>query len=162
MEKANQVIDFSGNKELPKAKPVVRRGEEPLFHPYESRNELADGINQTIEAWKKDDVLSMAVITKTAEEAKTVQKLLEKETAIPLQMLKEDEALDPEKVQILPSYLSKGLEFDGVMLVTKDERFDPANELDIKLLYVAMTRALHHLDIFTRSRYNEDILERIR
>ncbi|MFD2705990.1 RNA polymerase recycling motor HelD [Salibacterium lacus] len=162
MDKANQVITYSGNKDLPKAKPVVRRGEVPVFQAYDSMEGLASEVQTTIQKWKKDDVLSMAVITKTAEEANVVMKQLEKETDIGLQMLQENEALDPEKVQILPSYLSKGLEFDGVMLITKEERFDPENELDIKLLYVAMTRALHHLDIFTRRQYKEDLLEKIR
>ena len=47
-------------------------------------------------------------------------------------------------INILPSYLSKGLEFDAVIIVGK-EKFNKNNKLDMKLLYVSMTRALHKL-----------------
>jgi DNA helicase-2/ATP-dependent DNA helicase PcrA len=45
-------------------------------------------------------------------------------------------------VVILPSYLSKGLEFDAVLIITLKESFRE-KELDIKLLYVTMTRPRH-------------------
>ncbi|RSL33012.1 hypothetical protein D7Z54_11900 [Salibacterium salarium] len=161
MEVANRVISYSSNKDLPRAKPVVRRGDEPAFYHYDEMDNLAERVKNNMADWNKKNIQSMAIVTKTNEEATFIADALNSELEQPLQMLKEDEALDPEKVQILPSYLSKGLEFDGVMLVTKEERFDPANELDIKLLYVAMTRALHKLDIFTNGLYKEDILEQI-
>ena len=49
-------------------------------------------------------------------------------------------------INILPSYLSKGLEFDSVIIVGK-EKFQQDSILDMKLLYVSMTRALHKLII---------------
>ena len=49
-------------------------------------------------------------------------------------------------ISILPSYLSKGLEFDSVIIVGKNN-FNTNNKLDMKLLYVSMTRALHKLYI---------------
>ena len=49
---------------------------------------------------------------------------------------------------ILPVYLSKGLEFDCVILTDVDDStYNINNILDMKLLYVAITRALHNLDI---------------
>ena len=51
-------------------------------------------------------------------------------------------------VCILTSYLSKGLEFDVVIVVDADEKvYKSDNVLDMKLLYVAMTRALHRLEL---------------
>ena len=46
------------------------------------------------------------------------------------------------KINILPSYLSKGLEFDSVIII---DTFDKENVMDLKLMYVSMTRALHKL-----------------
>ncbi|MCL2741135.1 MAG: ATP-binding domain-containing protein, partial [Oscillospiraceae bacterium] len=46
---------------------------------------------------------------------------------------------------VIPSYLSKGLEFDAVAVLGADEPSYPGSELDVKLLYVSMTRALHAL-----------------
>ncbi|WP_185819511.1 RNA polymerase recycling motor HelD [Salibacterium salarium] len=149
MEVANQVISYSKNKDLPRAKPVVRRGDEPAFYHFDDMKDLGERVKANIAKWKKKNIESMAIVTKTNEEAKVIAEAVNSEIEEPLQMLKEDEVLDPEKVQILPSYLSKGLEFDGVMLITKEERFHPENELDIKLLYVAITRALHQLDVYT-------------
>lgn len=42
--------------------------------------------------------------------------------------------------------LSKGLEFDAVIILNKDD-YNKDSILDMKLLYVSMTRALHKLYI---------------
>lgn len=42
----------------------------------------------------------------------------------------------------------KGLEFDAVIINNANENiYSSSNPLDMKLLYVAVTRALHELDI---------------
>ena len=51
-------------------------------------------------------------------------------------------------VSVITSYLSKGLEFDCCIVMDMD--FERNNMLDMKLLYVAMTRALHELIIVTQ------------
>ena len=48
-------------------------------------------------------------------------------------------------VMVLPVRLTKGLEFDAVILWKPDEAHYAANPQDAKLLYVAVTRALHEL-----------------
>jgi DNA helicase-2/ATP-dependent DNA helicase PcrA len=50
-------------------------------------------------------------------------------------------------VVIIPSYLSKGLEFDAVLLVCMEEPYKQV-DLDIKLLYVSMTRPMHRLYLY--------------
>lgn len=45
----------------------------------------------------------------------------------------------------MPSYLSKGLEFDAVILYNANSVNYTNNNIDSKLLYVAMTRAMHEL-----------------
>jgi len=49
---------------------------------------------------------------------------------------------------IVPSYLVKGLEFDAVFLANANQETYQPIELDIKLLYVALTRPLHQLFIY--------------
>ena len=51
---------------------------------------------------------------------------------------------------ILSASLSKGLEFDYVIIVNANE-FEN-NEEDRRLLYIAVTRALHKLEIYTDSK----------
>jgi len=48
----------------------------------------------------------------------------------------------------MPSYLSKGLEFDGVILWDVSEENYNINPIDIKLLYIGITRGLHTVDLF--------------
>ena len=44
--------------------------------------------------------------------------------------------------------MSKGLEFDAVIINGASENiYSSSNNLDMKLLYVAITRALHEVDI---------------
>ena len=45
----------------------------------------------------------------------------------------------------MPSYLSKGLEFDAVILYNANNINYTDSYIDSKLLYVAMTRAMHEL-----------------
>lgn len=52
---------------------------------------------------------------------------------------------------ITTGYLSKGLEFDGVIIFNVIN--SNYNKLDMKLLYVSMTRALHELNIL----YSDDL-----
>ena len=46
---------------------------------------------------------------------------------------------------MLPVTLTKGLEFDAVILWKADEEHYGENPKEAKLLYVAITRALHQL-----------------
>lgn len=50
-------------------------------------------------------------------------------------------------IMILPIHMTKGLEFDSVILWNPDCNSYEATDADAKLLYVAITRALHELHI---------------
>ena len=51
-------------------------------------------------------------------------------------------------ISIVPSYLAKGLEFDCVIISNASKIQYTDSSLDIKLLYVTITRAMSKLDIF--------------
>ena len=54
---------------------------------------------------------------------------------------------DLHGVFIIPVYMSKGLEFDAVLICdTNAENYN--SEDDKNLLYIACTRALHRLNLF--------------
>jgi len=52
-----------------------------------------------------------------------------------------------EGVCVLPVYLAKGLEFDAVIINDASNKKYGENTMDQKLLYVAVTRAMHELVI---------------
>ena len=58
-------------------------------------------------------------------------------------------------ISIVPSYLAKGLEFDSVMLFNVNDDKYQTTVLDIKLLYVAITRAMSKLDVFYTGKISE-------
>ncbi|MGR6898528.1 RNA polymerase recycling motor HelD [Rummeliibacillus sp. BSL5] len=142
MNVANEVLQQM-DEDLPLVEPVVRHGEEPAFHPMDKwePKQLA----KLYEEIRGNGHRSIALICKTAEDAKKAAKVLSKE-GLHIQTLDESSAIDPDALLIVPSYLSKGLEFDAVIIAAIDEAFyDTA--LDRKLLYVALTRAMHELHL---------------
>lgn len=59
---------------------------------------------------------------------------------------KNDNVFVGDKIMIIPSYLAKGLEFDGVIVSNANAK--NYTESEQKLLYVVLTRALHKLKIY--------------
>ena len=100
---------------------------------------------------------SIAIIGKDIKECKEIKKKLEKE----IDNIKLIQSKDSEYhagVVIVPSYLAKGLEFDSVILFNVNQENYKSNVLDIKLLYVAITRAMSKLDIFYTKKISDLLL----
>ena len=97
---------------------------------------------------------SIAVICKTEKETLMVQKKLSKLTSITV--LNTEETESTKGILVFPSYISKGLEFD-VVLVFNVSKNNYNNEFDRNLLYVACTRALHQLSIYYTGEKSEFI-----
>ncbi|WP_409975433.1 ATP-binding domain-containing protein [Bacillus sp. Bva_UNVM-123] len=98
-----------------------------------------------VDSLKKDNFKTFAVIGKTMRDCKLLYSLCEKHANTPVKLLEEQEKIPKDEIVIVPTYLAKGLEFDAVIIISIDEVFSKDSELDIKLLYVAMTRPLHRL-----------------
>ncbi|WP_312095611.1 RNA polymerase recycling motor HelD [Niallia sp.] len=139
------------HEDLPKVKPVVRHGEKPTVHLYEQKQALVDRMIELANGLQEEGFHSIAIIGKTEEECKVIFKEMQKRKIPNVQFLQENEDLEKNYVIIVPSYLSKGLEFDAVFLFTLNESFTQ-EEIDLKLLYVAMTRPMHRLHLFTREK----------
>ncbi|WP_051254771.1 RNA polymerase recycling motor HelD [Halobacillus kuroshimensis] len=125
---------------LPRAEPVVRHGSLPQFLPL--RNEWEERVNAYCLGLVEEGLSSFAIITKTMAEAEDVQKKLEV-YGMAFKLLREGEESLSERM-VLPAYMAKGLEFDAVLLYNDRDPFKES-ELDLKMLYVAMTRPLHRL-----------------
>ena len=91
---------------------------------------------------------SIAVLGKTAVETARMHAALVS-LGIPIQLIDDEADSYSGGVCAMTGYLSKGLEFDGVILLDAGEPvYRSDRRLDLHLLYVAMTRPLHRLDIF--------------
>lgn len=87
---------------------------------------------------------SIALITKTRADAEAWQKRLPKELNVKLM----GKIAKLENVFLAPLPLCKGLEFDAALILDCDQKHYGKEE-DKQLLYVACTRALHRLALFT-------------
>lgn len=93
---------------------------------------------------------SIAIICKDEEESKNVYNKLKK-LGININLITENNEKYTNGLSIIPSYLSKGLEFDAVILYNADNLTYKENRQDAKLLYVALTRAMQELIINSSS-----------
>ena len=142
MEYANQVLRYL---KVDEATPVIRHGD--LVQEIQYTNKI-NTILERIDKYK-DNHSSIAIICKTKEEVDMLHKQLSKK--IEISKIDENTTKYEGGLCILPVYLSKGLEFDCVILVDADDHnYEKENILDMKLLYVGITRALHNLDVLFR------------
>lgn len=140
MEVANTIL-AQMDEQLPLVEPVVRHGNEPTFMQADSFN--AQQIGLIFDAIRANGHQSVALICKTSAEAQNMQEVLV-ESNIPVQLLTENESINQQVLLVVPSHLAKGLEFDAVIVAAFDTPFFDT-KIDRKLLYVALTRAMHEL-----------------
>lgn len=86
---------------------------------------------------------SIALLAKTAKQAEAWQKRLS--ASLDIRLMGRD--ANPGDIFIAPLSLTKGLEFDAVLVLDADEQHYASPD-DRRLLYVACTRALHSLSFF--------------
>ncbi|OEH87044.1 hypothetical protein BHU72_01025 [Desulfuribacillus stibiiarsenatis] len=147
MNLANRVIRKLNNPNIVLAQPVIRHGQRPEIKEFAEKLDLLKTLHNTIIELKKENFKSIAMICKTKQECVLVQKYLSKHAKIETKILDEKEENYEADVVIVPSYFVKGLEFDVSIIINIEEKYEDI-ELDIKLLYVALTRPLHRLYMY--------------
>lgn len=147
MEAANKVIANLKNENLIPARPVIRHGGEVEVIEKQSRYDIASDIWEKIKELKKQKFKSIAIICKTADTCGELRKGFKAGKDAP-RIITEKDREYKSGVVIVPAHLSKGLEFDVVFIADAETESYGDSELDIKLLYVAMTRPLHRLYIY--------------
>ncbi len=143
-----EIIEFA-NKVLKKqelnikpALPILRHGDEPRVINAKEDEEIRV-IESLLEEIYSKNKKTVAIICKTYTECKELHKRLKKESKYKWELIEESQSkLDIDKL-IIPSYMTKGLEFDATIVYNCNEDMYRNEALDKKLLYVALTRALH-------------------
>jgi DNA helicase II / ATP-dependent DNA helicase PcrA len=147
MDMANEIIKQCPVDDLVLAKPVVRHGEKPSIFTLDTPDAIMQQVKERINSLKNEGYGSIALIGKTLNECKDIKKYLDKDKKIKCTLLDDKESAYNNDIVIVPSYLAKGLEFDAVIIINIQDTYT-TDELDLKLLYVAMTRALHRMYIY--------------
>ncbi|MCX7772484.1 MAG: AAA family ATPase, partial [Clostridia bacterium] len=146
MDAANIVAKKMAIPDVPLAKPVFRHGDPVRLIRDKSDKDRTESITARIQELLKMGLKLIAVIAKTAEDCELIHHDLKKQIK-DLTLITGAEGEYNGGVMVVPAHLAKGLEFDGVILadVSKDKYH--ISDMDAKLLYVAMTRAMHIMDI---------------
>ena len=126
--------------------PFNREGEKPIVTITNDRDELHDRIVEQIKHLQSEGHQTIAVICKTALESEQAYQNLQNKVSLRL-IRKETAAFEPG-VLVIPSYLSKGVEFDAV-IIYNGSREQYGRESERKLFYTSCTRAMHSLAIYS-------------
>lgn len=125
--------------------PIERHGKEPsLTECADFQREILH-IAQRIAAFRQSSYHSLGIICKSQAQAAQLYHVLAEQHG-PLQLLDFDSEEFGEGVVITSCHMSKGLEFDWVLVPgCSDSGYQ--TELDRSLLYIACTRAMHLLEL---------------
>ena len=157
MYKANEVIDKLPEFEkqfIIKGEPVIEGKNSISIMKKENELEIIKSVAEKIKEYVSQDFKSIAIIGKDIGECKRIKKMLEKYRK-DIKLIKSKDSEYHAGISIVPSYLAKGLEFDSVILFNVNNENYQNTVLDIKLLYVAITRAMSKLDVFYTGKISE-------
>jgi DNA helicase-2/ATP-dependent DNA helicase PcrA len=141
-----QIADFFNSIAFGDKADVVSRAGEKVDLENSNDSNCIDKLLNIIEKYKKQGYLSIGIITKTNKIARNLyQRLQSFDDEISLI----DDNIDvyDNKTCVISAFNSKGLEFDGVIIIDGEDYF--RNDIDRNVLYVASTRALHKLTILS-------------
>lgn len=143
----SEILEFSKkflNDDF-KINSFSRKGNAPIVHSSSTLAELKDNIINEIKTSIENNYKSIGLICKTEKEASSLYEILKYE--IQIKLIKSDSMATLDGTFIIPIYLSKGLEFDSVLILNTDKNTYYSKD-DKNLLYIACTRALHRLSLF--------------
>ncbi len=141
---ATNVLHHGSFKIYP-VEPIIRHGNPVMVRDCKSEQDLEDTAVEILQGWVDTGMETIAVICRDEAEAELVNERLG--SRILLQDTNPELAEFGKGVMVLPIEYTKGLEFDAVLLYNANEENYPAQDSEVKLLYVAATRALHELTV---------------
>jgi DNA helicase-2/ATP-dependent DNA helicase PcrA len=122
---------------------MERPGPEPSVRLFGNNKEESDEIGRMIEGFRNSGHHSLAIITKTHQQAKF---LFNELRPMGVHLLTSDSTSFKSGVTITTAHLAKGLEFDEVIVPFASAR-NYHTEVDRRMLYIACTRAMHQLTL---------------
>ena len=143
----NEILNFSLKfiEQSSQIKSFNRNGDSPKVYIADNSEIFIDEIVKEIKLCQEKGFQSICLICKTEKNSTYLFNKIKHK--LDIQLIKNGSASDLQGVFILPVYMSKGLEFDTVLICDADSQ-NYYDEDDKNLLYVACTRALHKLSLF--------------
>lgn len=154
MNVANKVISHLTDKlHCSLGEPVMKNAEPVTIKDFESEEDMIKHTEIKVMKLREKGLKNIALICKTVPECEKLKDRLN----IPenVHVITDKDAEYNGGISIVPSYLSKGLEFDAVIITNADVNNYTKSEVDTKLLYVCITRAMNTLDIYHVDKLSE-------
>lgn len=152
---AKEIIDVF-NRVMPqgysRAIPVYEIGCKPTAEKILTPQQGISRLVLMLQTFLERGAKSVGIITKLEREAKELYDRLSQAAAAanldcPLHLVCGQGATYQGGISVLPVSLAKGLEFDGVIIANASASRFTADPVDARLLYVALSRAMHQLHI---------------
>lgn len=124
--------------------PVERHGSQPVLIPCRDEAEEIRRIGQAVDEFRRGKSVSLGIILKTNAAAKELYDKISEKCEVHL--ITPDSSRFQNGVSVTSIQMSKGLEFDEVLIPRADDRTYQAG-YDRSLLYIACTRAMHRLTL---------------
>jgi DNA helicase-2/ATP-dependent DNA helicase PcrA len=128
-----------------KVEPINRIGPLPTVIRIENVQNLVPALIDTIESILNEGWHSIGIICKNMSESIQIFSSIKEHVNLNL-IIEEDDEFH-RGIVVIPSYLAKGLEFDGVLVINADESNYSRDE-ERHILYTVCTRSLHRLSLF--------------
>ncbi len=141
---AHEILEFSSQFVDIKLQSFSRHCEIPQIFKRKHSSDF-EGLLKEIDHCREIGHKSIGILCKSEKESRKLYNLIHSKTN--LSLIESETNSDLSGTFILPVYLSKGLEFDAVIIWDVDNEHYNTRE-DQKLLYIACTRALHRLNLF--------------
>lgn len=145
IEFTNQILDLDNSCSVRRSNSI------PVTIRNVAKDNVVNQIMQDIKNMQESGIKRIAIITKNNKETLELYDKLKNQFE-DINIIQQSNSSGIGDMVILPSYISKGLEFDGVISYTEEEY--GYQEKDKFLFYVVCTRAQHSLVV-----YNQKILK---
>jgi DNA helicase-2/ATP-dependent DNA helicase PcrA len=126
--------------------PYDRHGDPVRFRGARSFEAMVANIASEIRDLQAKDIRSIAVLTKWTRDAKAIARQLPHAGVHGAALLEGSGVIEGD-ITVAPVLLTKGLEFDAVIVAGVHTSNFSASDFDCRLLYLACTRAKHALSL---------------
>lgn len=147
----NEILRNLSNGKATLANPISREGEKPRIIAAEHPDLMLVAVASDIKALWERNINNIALVAKSAEQCEEIAERLKIfDIVVNESVLHRDKQIKYKGgTVILPAELTKGIEFQAVLVLNIDKtNYSKDLEYNGRLLYVATTRALHVLYLY--------------